>query len=938
MKSIVQFSCIVSAFLVVSNFNPSPAQAMTEEELCQLYLDVVEDAVDVFEPLWVDDSDRVPNSGFFDFRKYGDWMDEPYATIITVCGTGHAIYCYAILLTETEQETFGEKKLTRAELMDRCVKAFRWCCLTSIYVENPYYYLPNTRPQFRIGDHWRRVYGYRADEVGWLTMAAAILWDQLDAETKDLCQDVFTGGANLDRDTKTWYPVQGGNHDQVKQDLSSTMGAAYLFPELADLDFKRSLIAAFGIDMVSTLHDFTCGAIADGKPVREWAEGWNLYQDYSCDHHGWCNLWYGGDMLFEGYTYIHLLSALTGVPMPETFTYDGNGFEGVLKFHQVLSLPEGESAAPHGAEYDSYYGVSLLIHCYGAVVQKDPFSAALEERAANLLKRHSRAIRRYDYHRNSWAKAGTAYLMHKYAGPRAEPLPYHEAYQSLDGAYHYRWLRCLIHRTKGRWNSFAWGSISSNRDVTKTYGNGLTGFVVPSRLEVNEPEPLVYLHPESLIGDIQVQTGNEKERKVSKPNSLYTYQFNDAGFHTAGLVTDPVLDRYYAYFSFEDGPCVMFTQFQAKQDCRLRWTGLPVYFYARPGFTSSRHYYDAQGAQALEQEALRDSNWWCVEDLLGMVVSGGNNQLKIERRLGYNWARQPEYKDKCDTVFASPMNGKALRAGGAGVDLITAIYANTPHNQIAEHAQQLRTDLPLPQGWRGAIAPAPSNRRVLAIANFSGSVNQTILNLTYPEGAPVLSNETIIEGGQSAAWIQLDSLESYGETIELYAETMNERAVRASKCAANQYAFEPVEPGTVGLRLQFFGEGAEQMIVRGVNGGRIKTIPCKTGALTTVMIDRPVLLEFEGGERVDRIRPSVEISAIDVREDLLVTIHVKTSDRSGIQSVEWFCDGESIGKRTNAPYTLTHRPKAGPHTYYAIATDTAGNQRISFKRTIRVEQ
>ena len=31
---------------------------MTEDELMEFYLDVVESSVDVFEPLWVDDSER----------------------------------------------------------------------------------------------------------------------------------------------------------------------------------------------------------------------------------------------------------------------------------------------------------------------------------------------------------------------------------------------------------------------------------------------------------------------------------------------------------------------------------------------------------------------------------------------------------------------------------------------------------------------------------------------------------------------------------------------------------------------------------------------------------------------------------------------------------------------------------------------------------------
>jgi len=118
----------------------------------------------------------------------------------------------------------------------------------------------------------------------------------------------------------------------------------------------------------------------------------------------------------------------------------------VLAWHKALCLPEGEPASVHGMEYDAYYGAGLLAYAYGAIVKKDPVSAALEQRAAGLLGRHARAVGVYDYHRNSWAKAAAAYLMHTLAGPRADPLPIQQAWDALRGAAHYRWQKNLIHR------------------------------------------------------------------------------------------------------------------------------------------------------------------------------------------------------------------------------------------------------------------------------------------------------------------------------------------------------------------------------------------------------------------------------------------------------------------------------------------------------------
>ena len=67
----------------------TPLRAMSEKDLTRLYLDIVEDSVKAFDPLWTDDSRRIPNSGFFDFRKYPDWTPEykGYAGIVTVPGS-----------------------------------------------------------------------------------------------------------------------------------------------------------------------------------------------------------------------------------------------------------------------------------------------------------------------------------------------------------------------------------------------------------------------------------------------------------------------------------------------------------------------------------------------------------------------------------------------------------------------------------------------------------------------------------------------------------------------------------------------------------------------------------------------------------------------------------------------------------------------------------
>ena len=936
-------NCILFASIFLTPIFVCTSHADSEEDLCQVYLDVVEESVTYFEPLWVDVSDRIPNSGFFDFRKYKNWRDEPYATIITISGNGMVSYCYSVLLTETDKETFTSERVPREILLDHAVKSIRWCCLTSSYVENPYPYLPDTRSDFADGPYWRRQWSWRADEVGWLTLACAKLWPYFDDETKNAVEAVMIGGAPTKRLVQTWYPNgQGGNHDQVKQDLSSTMGAAFLFPEREDSDMYLDIIRGNAIDMVSTLQDSTKKVVASGKSVSEWHEGWNLYQDYSSDHHGWCNLWYGCDLLFEGRGYVEVLSALTDIPVTQTFTYKGNGFDGVLEWVKLLCLPEGEPGSVHGNEYDAYYGAGLLAYCYGAILNKDPVASAFEHRAASLLKRHSRAIKQYDYHRNSWAKAATAYLMHKYQGPAAEPLSFQEACRRLDGTYHHRWHQNLIHRCRDKWASFSWGSISSKRVTSPTTGSGLCGIVIPARPDEEEPVPFVYCHPKSLIGVVEIKNA-DGEWKRYPPESTYRVTRDDTGFHTAGVISGSPLERFYSFHSFENGPCVLVSVFRAKETCQFNWSGLPVYFYVREGLTDERELEWNGGKEKLGEELTAKSNWWCVDDTIGMAVLGGMGNLNVERSTGYNWARNEEYKDKCDGVFVSRLDDIHVGAGDTGLYLAAVIYTETPSEKVAEAAGRLpKNGLWLPEGWRGLVIPdvQQNGKRFISIANLYGTQTEVVLQLSFDEGAPILSTETQITGNSSFTPIHVPAPGALGEICELYLTVSDNKSVIAQKVRENRYSVQPIGDEQVSIRVCYAGLGGEEILVTDANGQEIDKVKVDSADqnLLTLDLTSLVWIDIQGDRYIDRTAPAVEIAEIEVREDGRVAVEVCADDRSGIERVDLFCDEELVDRKLSSPFVSLCRPGKGNHTFYAVAVDASRrkNERTSYKRTVSV--
>lgn len=927
-----------------------PAYSMTEKELMDLYLGVVEDTIEVFEPLWVDDSARIPNSGFFDFRKYDDWTPsyKGYAGIITIPGNGLAAFCYGVLLTETDKPYFTSKKIPRAVLLDHAVKSIRWCCLTSVYSGKRYPYIyEDTAPQFLEGQYWRREFGYRADEVGFLTLAAATLWKELDPEVRKAFEEVMIGGAPKERLVRTWLPPQGGNQDQVKQDLSSTMGAAYLFPGRPDRELYMDVIRGNGIDIVSTLHDFANPTVADGKPVSEWAKGWNIYQDYTSDHHGWAQVWYGCDKLFEGWFYLTVLSRLTGLPIPETFTYPGNGFEKLLDRMKVLFLPEGDPASLHGMEYDSYYGSGLLAYCYGSVYKKDPVAAALEEKAASLLVRNSKAIREYDYHRNNWSKAALAYLAHKYAGAGAEPLDYAGAWQKLGGTFHHAWWQNVLHRTENKLASFSWGTISSPGEHFGGEGAGVCAFVIPARPASPVDEPLVYLHPLSIVGELKVRDSQGNDRVGPFPSDFYRFFRDDSGFRTVGRSTTPPVEQFMAFASFDRGPSVFFNAFRAREDCRIDWSGIPVYFYARPGATTGRAYYDAGGKRRLEDPHKGRSRWWSVNDRLGLALAEGSNEVEIMRTVGRNWARTDAYKDKCDTIYVSPVRDAALKAGDVCGRTSAVLFTEAPRGFIEGAAKGLGANaLDLPAGWVGIVvpeSPGHENRLCLAVANFFGGGKTWRLALSFRQGAPVSEKSTLIKGKRGWMDLDLGPVEVFSETLDFYLETSGLSAVTARRLQPGRYEIKPVDAdaGTQ-VRLRYYGRTPGNLQVKDLSGRLIKEFPAGgpvRGEGILLDVGKGISVVDRSPEETDFLGPAVEIRNLQVREDGRVSVQVEANDQSGIRSVRLYRDGRLIGERAQEPWTWSLRPGKGWHTFFATAADDSprGNERKSDSRTIRID-
>jgi len=78
----------------------------------------------------------------------------------------------------------------------------------------------------------------------------------------------------------------------------------------------------------------------------------------------------------------------------------------------------------------------------------------------------------------------------------------------------------------------------------------------------------------------------------------------------------------------------------------------------------------------------------------------------------------------------------------------------------------------------------------------------------------------------------------------------------------------------------------------------------------------------------DTTAPSVSITDVQTPRKRAVVVTVKASDNGGVTRVDLFADGQLVGSDLTDPYGFTLRYSSfslGPHTFIAVAYDSAGN-------------
>lgn len=242
------------------------------------------------------------------------------------------------------------------------------------------------------------------------------------------------------------------------------------------------------------------------------------------------------------------------------------------------------------------------------------------------------------------------------------------------------------------------------------------------------------------------------------------------------------------------------------------------------------------------------------------------------------------------------------------------------------------------------VAPsaAAHGARVLALVNFTSDVSTAPLELSFPEGAPVLEHPAVVKGRTVAAAISLGTLQTFGQPLELYVEGPEDRAVAVLYLDADHV--QVTVPGDRPVDLVWRYRGPLAVGLKAVSRERQVVGTCtpaevRSEAGARLTVSGYACIELEGLSESDGTPPAVEISRIEVPRPGRLAVWVEAADRSGLASVTLFCDTRQEGESLKAPpYRWDVDVAAGWHTFQASAVDGSakGNTRRSFCRTVQV--
>ncbi|HHV96867.1 MAG TPA: hypothetical protein GXX37_10420 [Clostridiaceae bacterium] len=419
-----------------------------------------------------------PNCGYFFGGSY--W----YAT-----DTSNTVLVYALLATLGEYD----EKLTgipRDELIRKAIKGIRYLGFTHdtgpedcVRVEGPNPHASRTKWGGKNDDFFKASqHGVSISDFG---IAAWLLWDYLDDETKMMVQAVVSSYADrwskdiLENYEKSWSvnePKTGTyNNTQTEENAWTSLGisvAATMFSTHPKAEGWKKAADVWAANTCTTYLD---RYIYDPSIPYNRFMSVTTHPDYTAENHGFVhpNYMASGITLRGKVALMHLMA---GIETPMAYFYHWEDvYENTLK---VWCDRNGLPIPIQGQDwwYNNQPAVQLL-HCLMNVFKSNKDAALLERITIDTLEKIQESngngclyekngeecrITEFqtakDMERSAAVSLVESYLLHYFGGMGAEPTEYNEFFNKIKGVYYYPYGNSIIYRTEDTFAGFSWRS------------------------------------------------------------------------------------------------------------------------------------------------------------------------------------------------------------------------------------------------------------------------------------------------------------------------------------------------------------------------------------------------------------------------------------------------------------------------------------------------
>ena len=420
----------------------------------------------------------------------------------------------------------------------------------------------------------------------------------------------------------------------------------------------------------------------DGRPVREWVTTVNAHPDFTVENHGLVHVGYlktSHAMLLEAASpYV-----MTGRPVPRACLHHMDGV-----FDVLLKCVAWEGAPIHfgGNDWKLVHTQcsDVINFALTNVLLSDARAAYAEQVALDWLCRIQQRLGgrytvRKDLEHNGLcaSRLVVCYLIHAQAGEGVRPVSEGEFDASITGVTHLEHGQAILHRTPGKFASFAWGS---------------------KRMALAMPRGgnwVVWPHFASYLGLVNGKDGSRRNAALVDLD----YQLQPNRFTATGTLKrlEGQVEQDFSLASLESDVVVYIERLRVKDGFRMtsRETGIVGHEY--PLDSNTRTLFGRFGRKEVvglsDREAVHEleTDWLNIGGHVGYVVrrSGGHRNLMRYHDQTEGTGRVPKLQEWLSLV------GEADPASHAGGDdwACVVTFLNQSPEATAEWAERVRFEV-----------------------------------------------------------------------------------------------------------------------------------------------------------------------------------------------------------------------------------------------------